>query len=307
MGQTAEQKYHERVAKIRGKYTLPDNALITPGYGCWVAYFGGIITAKTVPGSRPDVVPLQDIGDVQFRAAGGLRNGSLKLLIGGAKPRRIELSFGKDEEAAFTHFKNVLSAENQHGVKGVLSQEMLNRQSAPDMGIADDKFRARYKIPADAVLARAPGVGYISFDGHFVTIQHIGMQRAVIGKGIKRFPLTAISNIQIKPAGWVMSGYMQITAGGSNETRSKFGRQTWDASSDENTVVFGLQDQAAFLTLRDAIEQAQRKLRTPESTAPAPPQEDILVRLEKLGNLRDAGILTDEEFTAKKTELLKRL
>ncbi|WP_245973666.1 SHOCT domain-containing protein [Euzebya pacifica] len=29
--------------------------------------------------------------------------------------------------------------------------------------------------------------------------------------------------------------------------------------------------------------------------------------LERLGALRDQGILTDDEFTAKKTELLRRL
>ena len=34
---------------------------------------------------------------------------------------------------------------------------------------------------------------------------------------------------------------------------------------------------------------------------------DLMTLLEKLGQLRDAGILTDEEFVAKKTDLLSRL
>lgn len=45
-----------------------------------------------------------------------------------------------------------------------------------------------------------------------------------------------------------------------------------------------------------------------ESQAPAPqqpaPQEDYLSQLEKLADLRDRGILTEEEFAAKKKEIL---
>jgi hypothetical protein len=40
---------------------------------------------------------------------------------------------------------------------------------------------------------------------------------------------------------------------------------------------------------------------------PIAPQPDVAEQLQKLASLRDSGILTDEEFTAKKTELLARL
>lgn len=51
---------------------------------------------------------------------------------------------------------------------------------------------------------------------------------------------------------------------------------------------------------------------SPESQEPAseltPGAEDkVLAQIEKLGELRDAGVLSDEEFEAKKTELLARL
>jgi hypothetical protein len=36
-------------------------------------------------------------------------------------------------------------------------------------------------------------------------------------------------------------------------------------------------------------------------------EDDVLDQLERLGKLRDSGILTIEEFEAKKTELLRRL
>ncbi|MEN0129723.1 MAG: SHOCT domain-containing protein [Brevundimonas sp.] len=43
--------------------------------------------------------------------------------------------------------------------------------------------------------------------------------------------------------------------------------------------------------------------------APAPaaaaPEEDLLTQLQKLGQLRDAGVLTDAEFEAQKAKLLR--
>jgi hypothetical protein len=43
------------------------------------------------------------------------------------------------------------------------------------------------------------------------------------------------------------------------------------------------------------------------SPAPAPSPDDVFGKIEKLAELRQKGILTDEEFAAKKTELLSRL
>ncbi|MBG6237797.1 hypothetical protein IWX78_000752 [Mycetocola sp. CAN_C7] len=44
-----------------------------------------------------------------------------------------------------------------------------------------------------------------------------------------------------------------------------------------------------------------------ESAATPATQFDVADQLHKLGSLRDAGILTDEEFATKKAELLARL
>lgn len=304
MGQTPKQKYHEEVAKIRSKHQLPGNALVAPGYGCWASYCEGVIVAKTTPGFSPDAVLLQDISDVQFRPAGPLRNGILKLKAN----KTIDLTFRASEEPTFAHFKDVLFNEIQRGVQGVLPPAFQQASAKPMFGMADEKFRTKYKIPADAVLARSAGTGYISFDGHFVTIQHIGVSRGVVGKAVKRFPITGITNIQLKPAGWVVPGYLQITAGGSNEVKSRFGYQSWDAMHDENSMDFNSDDQPAFLAVRDAIENAQRALHTPRPAPPAQPShDDVLAQLERLGRLRDAGVITEEEFAAKKADLLGRL
>ncbi|MFC0542023.1 SHOCT domain-containing protein [Kutzneria chonburiensis] len=59
----------------------------------------------------------------------------------------------------------------------------------------------------------------------------------------------------------------------------------------------------------DALRGAVRQANTPAATAPPPaaPQPDVMDQIAKLADLRAAGVLTDEEFQTKKTELLNRL
>jgi hypothetical protein len=59
----------------------------------------------------------------------------------------------------------------------------------------------------------------------------------------------------------------------------------------------------------DALRGAIRQANTPAPVAPPPaaPQPDIMDQIAKLADLRAAGVLTDEEFRTKKTELLNRL
>jgi hypothetical protein len=46
---------------------------------------------------------------------------------------------------------------------------------------------------------------------------------------------------------------------------------------------------------------------TKSATTSAKPKIDVAEQIEKLGRLRDQGLLTDEEFQSKKEELLSRL
>lgn len=55
------------------------------------------------------------------------------------------------------------------------------------------------------------------------------------------------------------------------------------------------------------LELAAVRHRSAAPAAPTAPAIDVSDQIRKLAELRDAGILTDEEFTAKKTDLLARL
>jgi hypothetical protein len=88
------------------------------------------------------------------------------------------------------------------------------------------------------------------------------------------------------------------------------GVRVWRGS--ENLFVLRPVDGRPLGVLVDAV-QARQPRAAPASTAATAPQPaaaaqpDVADQLRKLGDLRDAGILTDEEFTSKKTELLARL
>lgn len=69
---------------------------------------------------------------------------------------------------------------------------------------------------------------------------------------------------------------------------------------------FAMQDQQAA-ALAQAQAQAQAPVAAPPpppAAAPAPDMNESLAQLKQLGELRDAGILTDAEFEAKKTQIL---
>lgn len=150
------------------------------------------------------------------------------------------------------------------------------------------------------------GSGFVRFDGDFVHIQHSGvLSRLTVGKGAKRIPIHSITAMHLKPAGILVSGYLQFTMGGAVERRAQFGRQSFDAAGDENSIMFTKAEQPFFERFRDAVEEAIAEQRRPApAAAPAP---DMVTQLRGLGELRDAGVLSEEEFQAKKADILSRM
>ena len=81
---------------------------------------------------------------------------------------------------------------------------------------------------------------------------------------------------------------------------------TLHLQSAQTIRLTNIDDIASFAdTLRTAVRQAT----TPSPTPPAaaPPRPDVLDQIAKLADLHTAGVLTDDEFQTKKSELLNRL
>lgn len=146
--------------------------------------------------------------------------------------------------------------------------------------------------------------GTVYFDGSTIRIERKkALGRLSAGKGEKIIPLAAITSVQVKPAGAMVNGFIQFTVPGGIEGRGGFGSQTFDAVADENSIIFRKKSQAAFEALRDAVQHALAEHH--QGTANRNPvANDAAGKLKQLGELRDSGVITGEEFEAKKAELL---
>lgn len=149
----------------------------------------------------------------------------------------------------------------------------------------------------------AKGVnGQITFDGQAVIITREGFfGRVGHGRGEKHLNVKSIGSVQIKPATSLVNGFIQFAVSGeSSKASTGLGRSN-DAAQDENAVIFVKKHAADFEAIRAAVLAAQHSTPAP---AAAP---DLADQIAKLASLRDAGVLTEEEFTTKKADLLARL
>ena len=135
--------------------------------------------------------------------------------------------------------------------------------------------------------------GWVRIDGDRVVIRKKMLYGAT--KGEKSIPIAAISAVQFKPAGALNNGFIQFAYSGAKESSGG----GLAATQDENSVVFTGRQEAAFAALRDEVLRRQAA-----STPSAAPVTSVADEIERLGGLREKGLLTDEEFQAKKRQLL---
>lgn len=122
--------------------------------------------------------------------------------------------------------------------------------------------------------------------------------------GSKTIPFTAIQSVQFKNAGAMLNGYIQFAVLGGVERRGGI----TNAATDENAVVFLKKHQADAERVRNYVQKAIMDIqnasverRSPEpDTAAASVADEI----KKFKDLLDMGAITQEEFDAKKKQLL---
>lgn len=144
--------------------------------------------------------------------------------------------------------------------------------------------------------------GHIEFDGQTVKITRKGMAGFMSGnRGEKTIPLASVTGVEFK-AGGLTVGYLQVSQSGHSP---KTGRnKTEQLLQDENTVTFYSKQNDQARAVADEINAALLAKHTAGS-APAAP--DFADQIRKLSAMRDEGILSEEEFAAKKAQLLERM
>lgn len=148
--------------------------------------------------------------------------------------------------------------------------------------------------------------GQVMFDGNSITITRKGgLGRLTVGKGQIRIPVSSVTAVRWKPAGPMVNGFIHFTMMGNNDKRSAFGRQTTNMVHDESSVIFRRSQMPEFEKLRAAVEATIEQNAHPQGRQSA--AVSIPEQIAQLATLRDQGILTNEEFAAKKASLLDQI
>lgn len=270
-----------------------------------------------------------DTGQIAIRYATGMRaNALLKALreirvpdralagvtvTGGRKPvLALELRPGADPllEAAAGQlpdaaqpYRLVLRGDQlelaEHYAEEIRGRIALN----PDA----DRPAERFLLPGPPPPRRTKaydGVG--TFDGTTVSFRWdwMGASSAKYKTGDRDYPISRLAGVQWAAPGLV-SGYLRLLPVDAPPSRM-------DPTHDPLALTFGL----GWGTVADSLPFAACVLAAirsqPEvvgmSTVPATsPTDEVVAAIRKLGELRDAGLLTEDEFQRKKTELLDRM
>ena len=118
-------------------------------------------------------------------------------------------------------------------------------------------------------------------------------------KGEKTIPLKSITAVQLKKPG-MTNGYIQFGILGGNENKGG----VFAATQDENTIMFSSKYYKDMLELKERIESY---LYYPDSrikVTDIPQEKSTSEQLKELKELLDMEIITQEEFDAKKKQLL---
>lgn len=152
----------------------------------------------------------------------------------------------------------------------------------------------------DQVVMEAKGVnGQLELLENKIRIRRKGlMALATQGiKGDKEIFIKQITSVQIKNASALINGFIQFVFVGGQEAKGGL----LEAGKDENTVTFSKKQQPEFEAIKSAIEERLVAL----DQAPVATQASTsLDELKKLADLKSEGIITQEEFDAKKKQLL---
>jgi hypothetical protein len=90
---------------------------------------------------------------------------------------------------------------------------------------------------------------------------------------------------------------------GSTDTH--FGLDSVKKAGSKNAVLFKSKDYSSFKLFQEKVEELMGEVGTSSSTIVN--QVSIPDEIKKLSDLKDQGILTEEEFETKKTDLLNKM
>lgn len=117
--------------------------------------------------------------------------------------------------------------------------------------------------------------------------------------GTEMIPVKSMSSVTTSRDGFLNTKVSVITAGNTVDFRVSHGEAAQVKTVLTQLILGTHPSQVAVAPATSAPATATPPL--------AAPQNDVMAQLAKLGDLKTAGVLTEEEFSLKKAELLGRL
>lgn len=143
------------------------------------------------------------------------------------------------------------------------------------------------------------GQAVIATDQKLLIIKTGLMSGQVFGGKATGFDYRTLVGIEVRTG--IAQGEFEVLSGGlGNNQRSNIGAKV-NMAEQPNGVVFGKSFASAFNSMAGKIREATS---TAHATAPAVLPPSIADEIAKFAALRDQGILTEEEFQAKKSAML---
>ena len=127
--------------------------------------------------------------------------------------------------------------------------------------------------------------------------------------GVRKFYFKDIGGIEYKSPTIVANGYIKVLVAGSDETNAKVGilMSSMESAKDQNTIVlraFTKKTRAEMDRFHKLVMDNFSKSRNETSNKN---NLSIPDEIKKLSELKEQGILTEEEFQSKKTDLLNKI
>lgn len=232
-----------------------------------------------------------------------LETGLMLNYVGLHGPAIPDKKLGLGDVAAAPHAIQVTDKDRAKTIVETANRLIASRSGSLDASRAGGHV-AGVGLDGAVMVAKGSG-GRITLYEDRIKIKHegvIGLTKGIY-KGDKEIPIDQITAIQWRNPSAFLAGHIQFTImGGSSDSKA--------GSTDENSLMFNGPNKPEFERLKIEIEHRMavyREARLGGPTAAAQAQPDFPDQIRKLAGLRDAGILTEDEFASKKADLLSRM
>lgn len=131
----------------------------------------------------------------------------------------------------------------------------------------------------------------------------------LFGSNVFQLHYEHISSVEVKFG--LLSGYFEMSAGGIQNTMKSYWSQQKGSSPQTSPNCVSL-NRILANQFREAVKfimarKAERSGGSAQVSAPPSTSEDPVAIIEKLGGSRERGLISDDEFAAKKAEIMARI